>query len=236
MARANQTLYRQFYREVFTPALAPFQFARVGQQIVWRKDTSGGLIQLIGAAAGWLGGRRVLEWDIFVPGLDDLMRGDGPPLPLGGRIALGYCHVSGRVSGLIRPDVLADRSELTGDFELTPDQTAEDRRQLEQRVLATLRLFASSLESLQSLEDVLALLTLTDPAGNGRFMPNRTLTPVYAAGIAILARSPDLQRVIADLETTRSDWSAVQSGFAAGRRVWGLVADRLVEAAQSAER
>jgi len=232
MARANETLYRQFYREVFTPALAPFQFARVGQQNVWRKDTTGGLVQLIGAAAGWLGGRRELEWDIFVPGLDDLMRGDGPPLPLGGRIALGYCHVSGRVSDLIRPEVLADRSELTGDFELTPDQTVEDRRQLEQRVLATLRLFASSLESLQSLEDVLKLLTLTDPAGKRRFMPSRTLTPVYAAGIAIIARSPDLQRVIASLEAARSDWGTLQSGFPSGRHVWGLVADRLLQAAQ----
>jgi hypothetical protein len=235
MTAANQTLYRRFYREVFMPALAPFQFERVGQQNVWRKDTSGGLIQLIGAAAGWLGGSRELEWDIFVPGLDDLMRGDGPPLPLGGRIALGYCHVSGRVSGLIQPDVLANRPELTGDFELIPDQAAEERRQLEQRVQATLRLFAGSLESLETLEDVLTLLTLTDPAGNGRFMPSRTLTPVYAAGIAILARSPDLRRVIADLEAARSGWSTLQSGFPRGRRVWGLVADRLLHAAHSAE-
>jgi hypothetical protein len=236
MTAANQTLYRRFYREVFTPALTPFQFARVGQQNVWRKDTSGGLTQLIGAGAGWHGGRRELEWDIFVPGLDDLMRGDGPPLPLGGRIALGYCHVSGRVSDLIQSDVLANRPELTGDFELIPDQTADDRRQLEQRAVATLRLFASSLESLQSLEDVLTLLTLTDPAGKARFMPSRTLTPVYAAGIAILARSPDLKRVIADLEAARSDWSALQSGFPSGKRVWGLVADRLLHAAQSIDR
>jgi hypothetical protein len=95
MARAEQTLYRRFYREVFTPALAPFGFARVGQQNVWRRDTNGGLIQLIGAAAGWLGGRRDLEWDVFVPGLDELMRADGPPFHSAGGLPSGTATLVG---------------------------------------------------------------------------------------------------------------------------------------------
>jgi len=231
MARAHQTPYRQFYRDVFTPALAPFQFARVGQQNVWGRDTTGGLVQLIGAAAGWLGGSRELEWDIFVPGLDDLMRGDGPPLPFGGRVALGYCHVSGRVSDLIRPSVLADHPELTSDFELTPDQTPEDRRQLEVRVHTTLELFAKHLQSLETLEDLLRLLTVTDQLGDRRFMPNAALTPLYAAGIAILARSPDLPRIAAELRSAQEKSLASRQGRP--NPVWGHVGERLLESAQS---
>jgi hypothetical protein len=235
MARANQTLYRQFYREVFTPALAQFQFKRVGLQNVWRKDTSGELVQLIGAAAGWFGGSRVVEWDIFVPGLDDLMRGDGPPLPLGGRVALGYCHVSGLASYLIRPEVLADHPELAADFELLPDQTLEDRARIATRIRSTLRLFAEHLENLQTLENLLGLLGVDDPAGHRRFMPNRVLTPIYAAGISILANSPDLHRFVETLEAERNAWSVPEGrlGLPSGPRVWGPVADRLLRVAHS---
>lgn len=235
MARANQALYRKFYRDVFTPALAPFQFARVGQQNVWRKDTSGGLTQLIGAGAGWLGGSRQLAWDVYVPGLDDLMRGDGPPLPLGGQVALGYGCVWGIASELIRPEVLANRPELAADFELVPEQSLEDRGRLGIRVQSALRLFAEHLETLQTPENVLRLLTVDDPIGNRRYMPNKALTPVYAAAVAILGKSPDLQRVVANLETAREGWSVPggQQGLLSGRRVWDPVADRLLKAARS---
>jgi hypothetical protein len=231
MARANQAMYRKFYRDVFTPALAPFRFARVGQQNVWRKDTSGGLVHLIGAAAGWLGGSRELEWDIFVPDLDHLMRGDGPRLPFGGRVALGYCHVSGRAAHFIRPGVLADHPELTADFELVQEQTTEERHQLEGRVHSTLQLFANRLESFETLEDILRLLTVTDPAGDRRFMPNKALTPWYAVGIAILAKSPDLPRLVAQLRTAQEESRVQRRG--GSNPVWDPVANRLLEIAKS---
>lgn len=224
-------MYRRFCREIVTPALAPFHFDRVGATQTWRRDTNGGLVQLIGFAAGWLGGSRELEWDIFVPGLDDLMRGNGPPLPFGGRVALGYCHVSGRASGLIEPDVLVDHPELTSDFELTPDQTTEERRQLEGRVHTTLQLFANHLDSLETLEDVLRLLTVTDPAADRRFMPNKALTPWYAVGIAILAKSPDLRRLVAELRTAQEESRAKRRG--GSNPVWDPVATRLLETAKS---
>jgi hypothetical protein len=235
MARANQTVYRQFYREVFTPALVPFQFKRVGLQNVWRKDTSGELVQLIGAAAAWFGGSRAIGWEIFVPGLDNLMQGDGPPLPLGGRVALGYCHVSGLASDLIRPEVLADHPELAADFELMPDQTLEDRVRLESRVQSTLRLFGEHLGHLQTLENLLRLLTVDDPVGDRRYMPNKVLTPIYATGIAILANSQDLQRVVVNLEAERNAWGLPEGrlGLPSGTRVWGPVVDRLLKVAHS---
>ena len=224
-------MYRRFGRDVVTPALAPFHFDRVGATNAWRRDTDDGLVQLIGFAAGWLGGSRELEWDIFVPGLDDLMRGDGPPLPFGGKVALGYCHVSGRASHVIRPDVLADRPELTSDFELSLDQTSEERRQLEDRVRTTLQLFARHLENLETLQDLLRLLTDADPAAHQRFMPNAALTPFDAAGIAILARSSELPRATAELRI------AIEKARASRGRlpnpVWDPVAERLLRIAAS---
>jgi hypothetical protein len=233
MARANQTLYRQFYREVFTPALAPFGFSRVGQQNTWRKDTSGGLIQLIGAAAGWLGGRRDLEWDVFVPELDDLMRGDGPALPLGGRVALGYCHVSGRVQDLISPDVLANRTDVTADFELTPEQPVDERVRLQAQVEASLLLFADNLQRIESLEDLVELLVFVDPTGEHRSMPNPALTPLYAAGIAILARSRHLERALSDLQAFVDRSESRPAQFLARLPVWNQVANRLLAAASA---
>lgn len=228
MAAANPTLYRRFYRDVFTPALATYGFVRVGEQSTWRKDTNGGLIQLIGAAAGWLGGTRDLEWDVFVPGLDELMRADGPALPLGGRVALGYCHVSGRVHELIKPDVLANRPDLTGSFELAPEQTDEERLQLEARVEVSLKLFAENLRHMESLEDLVELLVLVDPAGEHRFMPNEVLTPLYAAGIGILARSRHLDRIESDLVAWRSKRESSPPQFMSRLPVWERVADHLL--------
>jgi hypothetical protein len=233
MARAEQTLYRRFYREVFTPVLARFGFVRVGQQNTWRKDTNGGVIQLIGAAAGWLGGRRVLEWDVYVPGLDGLMRADGPALPLGGRAALGYCHVSGHVSDLIKPDVLANRPDLTGDFELTPEQSADERLELQARVEATLALFAGNLQRMESLEDLIELLVFVDPTGVHRFMPNEALTPLYAAGIAVLAKSRHLDRVVSDLEAWRNERESRAPQFMSRLPVWEPMADRLLVTASA---
>lgn len=235
MTAANQTLYRRFYREVFTPALAPYQFERVGRQNVWRRDTSAGLIQLIGAGAGWLGGSRQLAWDVYVPGLDDLMRGDGPPLPVGGKVGLGYGCVWGIASDVIQPEVLADHPELAAYFELLPDQTVEDRRALGTRVRSTLQLFVKHLDRLQTLESLLKLLTLGDPVGHGRYMPNKALTPLWATGVAVLANSPDLPLVVENLEKAREGWSVTggQLGLPSGRRMWDPVVVRLLTAARS---
>jgi hypothetical protein len=154
---------------------------------------------------------------------------------VGGKVGLGYGCVWGIASDVIQPEVLADHPELAADFELLPDQTLDDRRDLGIRVRSTLQLFAKHLERLETLQSLLQLLTLGDPVARGRNVPNRALTPLYATGIAILTNSPSLPRVVQNLEKAREGWSGTggQLGLPSGRRMWDPVVDRLLTVARS---
>ena len=216
--------YRQFYRSVVTPTLRNQFFGQVGASTTWRRDASGGLIHLVTAAAHWTGGARQLSWHVFVPGLDDVMRGDGPALPLGGRVAPGYCHISGTTRELILPETLAAHPEYTEDFEVTGEQSHEEVSRIGERVRATLLLFSRTLEALQSPADALALLVDQDPAAQHRFMPNRSLTPLYAAALAILTHSPRRDELVGALMQPTLGKSFEQN------KVWWPVVQRLTSA------
>jgi hypothetical protein len=137
------------------------------------------------------------------------------------------------VADLIKPDILADRTDVAADFELTPEQTVQERLQLQAQVEASLALFAGNLQQIESLEDLVELLVFADPAGEHRFMPNQALTPIYAAGIAILARSRHLERALSNLQAFVDGWESRPPQFLARLPVWNQVAVRLLVAANT---